>query len=228
MVPVSSTEVAEFTKLFENTFRSVNIGFVNEMKILSDKFGIDIFEVISAAKTKPFGFMPFYPGPGLGGHCIPIDPFYLNHAAKPHGLNAKFIELSGEINRSMPEFVVSKVILALNSIKTSVAGSNIAIWGLSYKPGIRDTRESPSIALADELQKLGAHLVFVDPYQNSETFQGFQIITNTDLLTEKNFDLSIISTLHPEFSEQLILGCSNLIVDTRGLLEPDNQKIWRS
>src|SRR5438034_7395213 len=164
LVPVSSCRVAEATKLLENIFRSVNIALVNELKIVYGAMGIDIWEVIEAAKTKPFGFMPFYPGPGLGGHCIPIDPFYLTWKAREYGQHTRFIELAGEINTAMPENVVHRVADALNSRNKAVKGSRVLILGLAYKPNVDDERESPSYVLMDLLSERGAELEYYDPY----------------------------------------------------------------
>jgi UDP-N-acetyl-D-glucosamine dehydrogenase len=162
-VPVSSTQVAEMTKIFENIHRAVNIGLVNELKVVADKMSIDIYEVINAAKTKPFGFTPYYPGPGLGGHCIPIDPYYLTWKAKEVGMNTRFIELAGEINRDMPKYVVDKIGEALNTINKSIKNSKVFILGLSYKKNVDDLRESPSLEIIDKLNDLGAKISFNDP-----------------------------------------------------------------
>lgn len=227
IIRVSSMEVAEFTKLYENTYRSINIGYVNEMKMLADRLGLDMFEIIDAAKTKPFGFTAFYPGPGLGGHCIPIDPFYLNHSAKSVGMNAQFIELSGEINRNIPRFVVDKAIRFLNESKKSIAGSVIGIWGLSYKPGIGDLRESPSLELIRQLSALGAELVCIDPYVKPSAVE-FQVINDAAELSGQRLDLSIISTLHPDFSTDQIDMCSEKVLDTRGLYSELSERVWRA
>src|SRR5262249_42490351 len=164
VVPVSSAEVAEACKILENTYRAVNIALVNELKVVYDAMGIDVWEVINAAKTKPFGFMPFYPGPGLGGHCIPIDPFYLTWKAREYGQNTRFIELAGEINTSMPEYVVRRVADALNDVGKAVKGSSILIVGLAYKPNVDDERESPSYFLMEMLKARGAKVAYYDPY----------------------------------------------------------------
>ena len=164
LVPVSSCRVAEATKLLENIFRSVNIALVNELKLVYGAMGIDIWEVIEAAKTKPFGFMPFYPGPGLGGHCIPIDPFYLTWKAREYGKHTRFIEFAGEINTAMPEYVVNRVISALNSQRKALNGSGILILGLAYKPNVDDERESPSYVLMEFLFERGAEVAYYDPY----------------------------------------------------------------
>ena len=164
VVPVSSCEVAEACKILENTYRSVNIAMINELKILFDRLGIDVWEVIAAAKTKPFGFQPFYPGPGLGGHCIPIDPFYLSWLARENGMETKFIELAGEVNASMPEYVISKLVTALNDVGKPVNGSKIGILGIAYKKDVDDPRESPSFRLLELLGELKADLSYVDPH----------------------------------------------------------------
>ena len=163
-VPVSSTAVAEMTKLLENIYRCVNIALVNELKILCLKMGIDIWEVINAAATKPFGFHPFYPGPGLGGHCIPIDPFYLSWKAREWGFHTRFIELAGEVNGAMPQFVVQSIAAALNQHSTALRGSRILVLGLAYKKDIDDLRESPSLTIIESLQQQGAEVSYNDPY----------------------------------------------------------------
>ena len=164
VVPVSSTRAAELTKLLENIHRAVNIGLVNEMKIVADKMGIDIHEVIRAAATKPFGFVPYYPGPGLGGHCIPIDPFYLTWKAREYGVNTRFIELAGEVNSAMPDYVVSKIVGGLNSARKSINGSSVLVLGIAYKKNVDDMRESPSVVLMEKLQDMGATVAYSDPH----------------------------------------------------------------
>lgn len=164
VVPVSSTKAAELTKLLENIHRAVNIGLVNEMKIVADKMGIDIHEVINAAATKPFGFVAYYPGPGLGGHCIPIDPFYLTWKAREYGVNTRFIELAGEVNSHMPDYVIEKVGLALNDHNRSIKDSKILVLGIAYKKNVDDMRESPSVEVMDRLHKLGAVVSYSDPH----------------------------------------------------------------
>src|SRR4029079_921110 len=163
-VPVSTAEVAEAAKLLENIYRCVNIALVNEMKMVLNKMGIDVWEVIAAASTKPFGFHPFYPGPGLGGHCIPIDPFYLTWKAREVGMPTRFIELAGEVNRKMPEYVVNKTLLALNDRGKPIRGSKILVLGLAYKPDVDDVRESPSFELIEHLERLGAQVDYHDPH----------------------------------------------------------------
>jgi UDP-N-acetyl-D-glucosamine dehydrogenase len=228
-VPVSSPKVAEMTKIMENIHRSVNIGLVNELKMVADKMDIDIYEVINAAATKPFGFTPYYPGPGLGGHCIPIDPFYLTWKAKEVGMNTRFIELAGEINTKMPDYVVQKVAEALNSVGKSIKGSKILILGLAYKKNIDDLRESPSLKLIDELIERGSDVGFIDPF--------FKTIPRTrkhniELRGEKlnpqtlsSSDLVLLATDHDDFDYQLIMDHSSLIVDTRGRLKSSKKVI---
>ena len=219
-VPVSSTQVAEMTKILENIHRAVNIGLVNELKMVAEKMNIDINEVINAAATKPFGFTAYYPGPGLGGHCIPIDPFYLTWKAKEMGVNTRFIELAGEINSAMPVYVVSKVTDALNTVEKSISGSRILILGLAYKKNIDDVRESPSLELIDLLLQKGALVDYSDPYI-SEThktrkndFKMKSIELNKD--TINSYDLVLLATDHDDFDYNLIEKESKIIIDTRG------------
>jgi UDP-N-acetyl-D-glucosamine dehydrogenase len=220
VVPVTSTRAAEMTKLLENIHRSVNIGLVNEMKIVCDKMGIDIFEVIRAASTKPFGFTAYYPGPGLGGHCIPIDPFYLTWKAREYGLHTRFIELAGEVNSSMPEWVCEKVTDALNDRGKSVKGSKILVLGIAYKKNVDDMRESPSLELMEILSKKGAHIEYSDPHvPNFPRMRRHHFeLKNLALTAEtlKGFDCVLLSTDHDDFDYELIRKHSSLIVDTRG------------
>ena len=226
-IPVSSPEVAEATKLLENIYRSVNIALVNELKILFDRMGIDIWEVIEAAKTKPFGFQPFYPGPGFGGHCIPIDPFYLSWAAKEYGLNTKFIELAGEINTSMPYFVLQKAIDALNERRKALKGSKILILGVAYKKDVDDDRESPAYAIMDLLIKRGARIFYNDPYiPKLKKSRKYDFGLTSKPLTEKflkEMDLIIIVTDHSSYDYQWILENANLIIDTRNAINSPNK-----
>lgn len=219
VVAVSSTKAAESTKLLENIFRSINIAMVNELKVVFDRMGIDIWEVIEAASTKPFGFTPFYPGPGLGGHCIPIDPFYLTWKAREYEISTKFIELAGEINTSMPEFVVSKVYHALNENKKCVKGSKILILGLSYKKDIDDLRESPSLKLIELLQDEGAIVDYSDDYVTTiPKLRKYEFKKKSVKLTKQNiekYDLVLLSTDHTYFDYKLIFDNAKLIVDTR-------------
>ena len=228
-VPVSSTQVAEMTKILENIHRAVNIGLVNELKMVADKMNIDINEVIKAAATKPFGFTPYYPGPGLGGHCIPIDPFYLTWKAKEMGINTRFIELAGEINSAMPSYVVSKVTDALNTVGKSISGSKILILGLAYKKNIDDLRESPSLELIELLLEKGAHVDYSDPFiaethkTRKNNFNMKSISINKESLN--SFNLAILATDHDDFDYKLIEKESKLIVDTRGKFKVSNSVI---
>ena len=219
-VQVSSTRVAEMTKIMENIHRAVNIGLVNELKMVADKMNIDIYEVINAAATKPFGFTPYYPGPGLGGHCIPIDPFYLTWKAKEVGMNTRFIELAGEINTNMPKYVVQKVGEALNSVGKSINGSRILILGLAYKKNVDDTRESPSLVIMDNLIGMGANIQYSDPYlpKSPKTRKFNYDLTSVELSVEniKSFDLLLLLTNHDDFNYNLIEKYAKLLVDTRG------------
>ncbi len=220
VVPVSSTRAAELTKLLENIHRAVNIGLVNEMKIIADKMGIDIHEVIRAAATKPFGFVPYYPGPGLGGHCIPIDPFYLTWKAREFGLHTRFIELAGEINTSVSNFVVTKTTQALNSNKKSVNGSRILILGISYKKNVDDMRESPSVLLMEKLRELGAEISYSDPHipvfpkMREHQFDLSSIPLNPKTIAE--YDCLLLATDHDKFDYAMIKDNAQLIIDSRG------------
>jgi UDP-N-acetyl-D-glucosamine dehydrogenase len=221
-VPVSSSATAEAVKLTENIFRAVNIALVNELKVIYDKMGIDVWEVIDAAKTKPFGFMPFYPGPGLGGHCIPIDPFYLTWKAKEVGKSTRFIELAGEINTSMPHYVVDRVIEALNDRAKSVKGSKILVLGLAYKPDIDDVRESPSFELIEILKGKGAHVDYSDPHC-PETWAGRKHdlkMKSVSLTPEvlKSYDCVLVSTNHAAFDWAMVAQHARLVVDSRDAL----------
>lgn len=232
IVPVSSTKVAEMTKLLENIYRAVNIGLVNEMKIVSDKMGIDIFEVIDAASTKPFGFTPYYPGPGLGGHCIPIDPFYLSWKAKEYDINARFIELAGEINASMPNFVIDKIINGLNKHSKAINKSKILLLGLSYKKNIDDLRESPSLKIIEKLVLKGAKLNFNDPYFESiPKLRNFDFNIKFSNISKKNlskFDCIVIATDHDAYDYAEIQKHSKLIIDTRGIYRKKFKNVIRS
>ena len=220
VIPVSSPEVAELTKLLENIHRSINIGLVNEMKVIADSMGIDIFEVIRGAATKPFGFVPYWPGPGLGGHCIPIDPFYLSWKAKEFGLNARFIELAGEVNIQMHDWVVNKIIVSLNKIQQTVKNSKILILGTAYKKNVSDVRESPSITIIDRLLSMGAKLKYHDPYvkeiNNLSNKKSLKSLKNLNKNVLSQFDVVVLLTDHDAFDYATILKHSNYIVDTRG------------
>lgn len=222
-VTVSSARVAETVKLLENTFRSVNIGLVNEIALMCDKMGIDVWEVIDAAATKPFGFMPFYPGPGLGGHCIPIDPFYLSWKAKMSGFETRFIELAGQINGSMPEHVVTKIAEALNRAKKSVNGSRILILGVSYKSNIDDIRESPALDIIRLLAHQGADVVFFDPLvKNGHTELSHVPRVPLTKETLAGCDCAAIVTAHDGVDYKLVAKHAPLIVDTRNVLRDES------
>jgi UDP-N-acetyl-D-glucosamine dehydrogenase len=218
-VPVSSTKVAEASKLLENIYRSINIALVNELKICFEKMGIDIWEVINASKTKPFGFQAFYPGPGLGGHCIPIDPFYLTWKAREFDFHTKFIELAGEINTSMPYYVVSKVIGALNDRGKGIKGARILVLGLAYKKDVDDVRESPSLKLITLLRQRGAKVDYNDPYVlKTHKMREYDLKMTSVSLTGNNlqrYDCVLISTDHTAYDYAFIVKHSSLIVDTR-------------
>lgn len=221
-IPVSSCEAAEATKLLENIFRSVNIALVNELKVLFEKMDIDIYEVINAAKTKPFGYMPFYPGPGLGGHCIPIDPFYLTWKAREYETPTRFIELAGEINTSMPNYVVDRVIEGLNGSKKSINGSKILLLGVAYKADVDDMRESPSLKLIEILREKGAKVDYSDPHVPKLTptreynFNMKSVPATAANL--KKYDCVLIATAHKKFDYKVIANNSKLIIDTRNAL----------
>ncbi|MDR1989957.1 MAG: nucleotide sugar dehydrogenase [Acidobacteriaceae bacterium] len=219
VVPVSSTRVAEMVKLLENTFRAVNIGLVNEIALMSNKMGIDVWEVIDAAKTKPFGFMPFYPGPGLGGHCIPIDPFYLSWKARQSGFECRFIELAGQVNGSMPEYVVQRVADALNSVKKPVNGSRIHLFGIAYKRDVNDMRESPALDVAELLIRRGGIVTYSDPWV-TELHEAHVEMKSVDVdaAITAGFDCAVITTDHTAFDYSR-LATLPLIVDTRNALK---------
>lgn len=221
VVPVSSTKAAEMTKLLENIHRAVNIGLVNEMKIVADKMGVDIFEVIDAAATKPFGFTAYYPGPGLGGHCIPIDPFYLTWKAREYGLHTRFIELSGEVNRAMPEYVVGKLTDALNEQGKALKNSKVLVLGIAYKKNVDDERESPSIEIMELIRDKGAVLHYSDPHvpvfkkMREHSFD----LTSVELTSEalQSYDAVLITTDHEKFDLNMVKENAPLIIDTRGV-----------
>ncbi len=224
VVPVSSTQVAELAKLLENIYRAVNIGLVNELKIVADAMKIDIWEVIRAAATKPFGFTPFYPGPGLGGHCIPIDPFYLTWKAREYGVDTHFIELAGQINRGMPEYVVRRAMIALNDQGKALKGSKILLLGLAYKADVDDMRESPTFELMDRFQKLGAEVSYHDPYipvigptREHAQWQGVASLPWEEA-TIRAQDAVILATHHQTFNLPELAAWASLIIDTRNAL----------
>jgi UDP-N-acetyl-D-glucosamine dehydrogenase len=232
VVPVSSTQAAELTKLLENIHRAVNIGLANEMKIIADRMGIDIFEVIEAAATKPFGFTPYFPGPGLGGHCIPIDPFYLTWKAREYGLSTHFIELAGEINREMPEWVVTKIAAALNDRRKSLNGARILALGISYKRDVDDTRESPSVLVMESLRARGAAVEYSDPH--APTFPKMREhkfdLDSVELTPQAlaSYDAVVLLTDHSKFDYAMILEHADLIVDTRGKFRTASPKVVKA
>jgi UDP-N-acetyl-D-glucosamine dehydrogenase len=232
VVPVSSTRAAELTKLLENIHRSVNIGLVNEMKLIGDRMGIDIYEVIDAAATKPFGFTPYYPGPGLGGHCIPIDPFYLTWKAREYGLSTHFIELAGEINRGMPEWVVGKIGDALNDRHKSLKGSRVLALGIAYKRDVDDMRESPSVFVMEHLRDRGATVAYSDP--NVPEFPKMREhhfdLASVELTPEMlaSYDVVVLLTDHNDFDYGMILDHAQLIVDTRGKYRAPHPKVIKA
>lgn len=232
VVPVSSTDAAEMVKLLENIHRSINIGMMNEMKVVTDRMGLDLFEIVDAAATKPFGFTPYYPGPGIGGHCIPIDPFYLTWKAREYGLHTRFIELAGEINAGMPQYVVDKVIRALNAAGKSLKGAKILALGIAYKRDVDDMRESPSVFVMEHLRDWGAELSYSDP--NVPVFPSMREhkfdLASVDLTPETlaGFDAVILLTDHSGFDYDAIREHASLIIDTRGKFRGGDAKIVRA
>jgi UDP-N-acetyl-D-glucosamine dehydrogenase len=219
VVPVSSTSVAEMVKLLENTFRMINIGLVNEMALMCDRMGINVWEVIDAAATKPFGFMPFYPGPGLGGHCIPIDPFYLSWKTKQAGIEARFIELAGYINGQMPHFVVDKIQNALNDHSKPLKGSHIHVLGVAYKRNIDDVRESPALDIILLLDRRGARITYSDPFVSQLQLDGHQLTAQDSVTMSAEAECVVIVTDHADFDYAAILERAKLVVDTRNALK---------
>ena len=232
-VPVSSPKVAEATKLLENIYRAVNIALVNELKMVFDRMGIDIWEVIEAAKTKPFGFHPFYPGPGLGGHCIPIDPFYLTWKAREKGIHTRFIELAGEVNTYMPYYVLQKTIQALNDIKKPIKGARILLLGVAYKPDVDDPRESPALKIMELLMEEGAQVDYNDPYiPQLGPMRRYRFEKSSVKLTPQtlaSYDAVIITTNHSCYDYPMILKEAQLIIDTRNSLPASREKkVWKA
>lgn len=236
-VPVSSCEVAEACKILENTYRSVNIAMVNELKVLFQRMDLDVWEVIEAAKTKPFGFQAFYPGPGLGGHCIPIDPFYLTWVARKFEMPTRFIELAGEINTSMPQYVISRVSEALNSVAKPIRGSKIGVLGIAYKKDVDDHRESPSFKLIEILLEQGAEISYVDPHIPAvpHPMRSFDLprLESESLTPEylQSQDCVLISTDHTDFDYEMIVKHSHLVVDTRNATKEvveGRERIWKA
>lgn len=224
VIPVSSTKVAETVKLLENTFRSVNIGLVNEIALMCHKLGIDVWEVIDAAATKPFGFMPFYPGPGIGGHCIPIDPFYLSWKARQNGFEPRFIELAGQINSRMPQYVVEKIAEALNERGKCLKGSRILIIGVAYKKDIADVRESPALDIISLLKRRGVQIAYHDPHVHRLQINGEEL-KSEDLIEEtlERQDCVVIVTNHSNLNYKKLVKASQLIMDTRNALKGFNE-----
>lgn len=218
LVPVSSTETAEMVKLLENTFRAVNIGLVNEVAIMSRKLGIDPFEVIRAAATKPFGFMPFFPGPGLGGHCIPIDPLYLSWKLRALRYQARFIELADTINSSMPEYVVERVATTLNEVSKPVRGSKVLVYGVAYKRDVSDVRESPALAIIHGLELRGAHVAYMDPFVPELDEDGIRLSAVDPASSFAEYDIVVVVTDHTDLPRERLLAEARLIVDTRDTL----------
>ena len=237
IVPVSSCRAAEATKLLENIFRGVNIALVNELKVVYAAMGIDVWEVINAAKTKPFGYMPFYPGPGLGGHCIPIDPFYLTWKAREYGQHTRFIELAGEINTAMPEYVVNRVAEALNSKCKAVNGSRILLVGLAYKPDVDDLRESPTFILLDLLKQRGAKVAYYDPHiplikptREHAEWTGEQSVAWNEK-TLRSFDAIVVATAHKVVSYQQLADWSDCVIDSRNVMAAQKTRpgtVWKA
>jgi UDP-N-acetyl-D-glucosamine dehydrogenase len=230
VVPVSSPRAAELTKLLENIYRSVNIALVNELKMLADRMGIDIWEVIEAASTKPFGFSPFYPGPGMGGHCIPIDPFYLSWKAREYDFTTRFIQLAGEINVSIPYYVVSKIVDALNGSRKSIKGAKLLILGVAYKRDVDDARESPALAIMDLLQKKGATILYHDPYIPSlPSFRKYHFKLKSSPLTKQllhRIDAAVVVTDHSQIDYGWVVKHAPLIIDTRNVTK--DMKRWKN
>lgn len=222
VIPVSSAEVAESAKLLENIYRAVNIALVNEMKVVLTAMGIDVWEVINAASTKPFGYQAFYPGPGLGGHCIPIDPYYLTWKAREVGKSTRFIELAGEVNHSMPDYVVQRTVLALNDRGKAVHGSRVLVLGLAYKPDVDDVRESPSFELIEKLEELGAKVDYNDPHvAKTHKMRHHDLQMHSVPLTPQSiqsYDCVMIATHHAAYDWQMVADNAKLIVDTRGAM----------
>jgi UDP-N-acetyl-D-glucosamine dehydrogenase len=219
VIPVSSPSVAEMVKLLENTFRAVNIGLVNELAMMCHRMGLDVWEVIDAAKTKPFGFMPFYPGPGLGGHCIPIDPFYLSWKARQYNFEARFIELAGVVNGAMPEFVVQRIIDALNSQKKSLNGSRVHVVGVAYKRDVNDLRESPALEVLELLAHRGATVSYTDPYVPEFKHAHLDLKSVDEKKMHEGVDCGVIITDHKVFDYPAMIKNFKLLVDTRNALK---------
>jgi UDP-N-acetyl-D-glucosamine dehydrogenase len=217
LVRVSSPEAAELTKLLENIFRSVNIALVNELAMLTDRMGIDIWEVVEAASTKPYGFMRFEPGPGMGGHCLPVDPFYLSWRAREFDMATEFIELAGKVNQQMPYHCVAKAQRALNDTGQAVKGARIAVLGVSYKPGMGDVRESPALKIMSLLREMGAEVVYHDPHVAALAEFSLESMPLEEMITDA--DLALIVTAHPSVDHELVARRARLVVDLRGVTD---------
>ena len=232
VVAVSSTKAAEMTKLLENIHRAVNIGLVNEMKVVADRMGIDIFEVVDAAATKPFGFTAYYPGPGLGGHCIPIDPFYLTWKAREYGLHTRFIELSGEVNKAMPEYVLSKLMDGLNDSGKALKGSRILVLGIAYKKNVDDMRESPSVEIMELIEAKGGIVAYSDPHVPVfPKMREHHFTLNSEPLSAENlagFDAVVLATDHDKFDYELIKQHARLIIDSRGKYRAPSENVIKA
>jgi UDP-N-acetyl-D-glucosamine dehydrogenase len=235
VVPVSSPKVAEACKILENTYRAINIALVNELKVILDRMDIDIWEVIEAAKTKPFGFQPFYPGPGLGGHCIPIDPFYLAWKAKEYDVHTHFIELAGEINNTMPYYVIEKVMKALNVKRQSIVDADILVIGVAYKPDVDDTRESPALKVIDLLKKEGARVAYHDPYipimPRTRKYDFKLRSVHLPQIADDYYDAAVIVTDHSDIDYHEVLSKAKIVIDTRNALKQKgvkSEKIWKA
>jgi len=232
VVSVSSTKVAEMTKLLENIHRAVNIGLVNEMKIVADRMGIDIFEVIDAAATKPFGFTPYYPGPGLGGHCIPIDPFYLTWKAREYGLHTRFIELSGEVNQAMPTYVLGKLVSGLNERGRALKNAKILVLGIAYKKNVDDMRESPSVQVMEMVRNNGGIVHYSDPHvpvfpkMREHRFDLRSVALTPETLA--SYDAVVLTTNHDRFDYEMILAHSRLIIDSRGIYRAPQENVIKA
>ncbi len=226
LVQVGSPEVAELTKLLENIFRSVNIALVNELAMLCDRMNIDVWDVIDAAATKPFGYMPFRPGPGLGGHCIPIDPFYLTWKAREFDLHTEFIELAGKVNSQMPEFCVAKVVRALNSRRRALNGSRVLVIGVAYKANVNDMRESPALRIVELLRAEGGNVEYHDPFVAALPKLGLASIPLTPDST-REFDVVVVVTAHDGIDWEMVAESARLIVDLRNVIPGSDGKVWR-
>ncbi len=232
IVPVSSPQVAEMVKLLENTFRAVNIGLANEIAMMCDRMGVDVWEVVNAAATKPFGFMPFYPGPGLGGHCIPIDPFYLSWKAKQSGFDSRFIELAGQVNSNMPTFVVGKIADALNQHQKSISGSTVLVLGVAYKRDIDDIRESPALDVMTLLRQKGARLQYADPYVpvlTTDHWHGGELMHSESVTaaTIARADCVAILTEHRVVDYAMVQHAAKVVVDTRNAIKGTHDNVFR-